>query len=113
MKNRSHGDWQGSSIFELYKENGLKIFTETPKNGESLTEFNERIDSVIKKLVDENKGNRIILVTTQEIIQSALANVLALAPENQHKILIKTGTITQISYFEDWASVIYSGYTPI
>ena len=54
-----------------------------------------------------------IVVTTPEVIQSALAKTLKLSPQNQHKILVKTGSLTQISYFDGWSSVIYSDYTPL
>ena len=75
---------------------------------------NKRVSKVIDKLVEENKGNRIIVVTTTDVIQSAIAKTLNLDPVSQFKNLIKTGTLTQISYFEDdWSSIIYSDYMPI
>lgn len=112
LKNRNHGVWQGMLYSDLFEEEGKNILTETPENGESLLDFNKRVADVINKLVAENKGNRIIVVTTPEVIQSALAFALDTAPENQYKMLIKTGSLTQISYFEGWASIIYSDYTP-
>ncbi|MCQ2743171.1 MAG: phosphoglycerate mutase family protein [bacterium] len=110
---RNYGEWQGLLHSDVIKENGLEILSKTPKDGESLLVFNKRVVKTIKKLITENKGNRIIIVATPEIIQSALANTLGLTPENQHKILIKTGSLTQISYFENWSSVIYSDYCPL
>ncbi len=95
---------------ELFKEYGSKALIDTPENGESLKDFNKRVSKVIDKLIKENKGNRIIVVTTPEVIQAALAKTLELTPENQHKLLIKTGSLTQISYFEGWSSVIYSNF---
>ena len=110
---RNHGVWHGSFYADLFKERGRTILTETPENGESLADFNKRVSKIIDDLIKENKGNRIIIVTTPEIIQSALAKTLELAPENQHKIFVKTGSLTQISYFEGWSSVIYSNYLPL
>ena len=110
---RNHGNWQGSSIAELYKEFGVSVLSKTPENGETLVDFNKRVSQKINTLVKENKGSRIIIVTTPEVIQSALANTLKLSSTNQHKILIKTGSLTQISYFDGWSSVIYSDYTPL
>ena len=91
----------------------MSVFSQTPANGESLEDFNKRITDTIDGLIKENKGNRIIVVTTPEIVQAALAQALELNPENQYKILIKTGSLTQISYFEGWSSVIYSDYSPL
>ena len=72
------------------------------------------MSDVIDKLVEENRGNRIIVVTSPDVIQAAIAKTLDLAPVNQFKNLIKTGTLTQISYFEDnWSSIIYSDYMPV
>jgi broad specificity phosphatase PhoE len=113
LTSRDHGDWQGSSLAEIFKEYGAGALAQTPQNGESLVDFNKRVSKTINKLIKENKGHRIIIVTTPGVVQSAIANVLSLRPENQHKMLIKTGSLTQISYFEGWSSVIYSDYTPL
>lgn len=113
LTQRNHGIWHGCFYADLFKEQGGSVLTQTPQNGESLQAFNKRVLKVIKKLVKENKGNRIIVVTTPEVVQAALALALNLIPENQHKMLIKTGSLTQISYFEGWESVIYSDYVPL
>ena len=110
---RDYGKWEGMLYNDIYNDNAPEILAQTPEGGESVKDFNKRVFNTIKKLIKENKGNRIIIVTTPEIIQSALAKTLNLNPENQYKILIKTGTLTQISYFEGWSSVIYSGYQPL
>lgn len=113
LEQRNHGSWQGTSYVELMNDKGPALLAATPDNGEALADFNKRISEVIEKLVVENKGHRIIIVTTPEVVQSALSNALGLTPENQYKILIKTGSLTQISYFSGWSSVIYSNYTPL
>lgn len=110
---RNYGDWCGSLYSDILSANGPEVLSQTPNNGESLEVFNQRVIKTISDLVSENKGNRIILVATSEIIQSALADTLNLLPKNQHKILIKSGSLTQISYFENWSSVIYSDYSPL
>lgn len=84
-----------------------------PDCGENITEFNKRISKIIKKVVEENVGNRIIIVTHPEVIQSAIGKAIMLPPQHQSKIYIKTGSASQISYFESWASLVYSGYVPL
>ena len=113
LNSRNHGVWQGTTIADLFQEFGPTALTQTPENGESLADFNNRISKTIDKLVKENKGHRIIIVTTPGIVQAAIAKTLNLTPENQHKMLIKTGSLTQISYFDGWSSVIYSDYSPL
>ena len=110
---RNDGDWSGRSYEDLFDQYGPEVILQEPQNGESIATFNKRVSDVIDKLVEENRGNRIIVVTTPDVIQSAIAKTLELTPVNQFKNLIKTGTLTQISYFEgDWSSVIYSDHMP-
>ncbi len=114
LKSRKHGEWSGQSYAEIYNQYGPHAITKTPKDGESLKEFNKRVWKMLYELIQENRGNRIIVVTTPDVVQSAVAQTLELEGSNQFKVLIKTGSLTQISYFEDnWSSVIYSGYVPI
>lgn len=113
LTQRNHGVWHGTFFADLFKEKGKNILSETPENGESLDDFNKRVAKTINMLIKENKGNRIIIVTTPEVVQSALAHTLGISAKNQYKNLIKTGSLTQISYFEGWSSVIYSDYKPL
>ena len=108
------GEWSGQSFNDIYDQYGKEAITKVPKDGEGLEEFNKRVAKVIDTLVEENRGNRIIVVTTPDVVQAAIALTLNLTPENQFKTLIKTGSLTQISYFvDDWSSIIYSDYMPL
>lgn len=113
------GDWNGLSLDSIFikhpelKEEPFNVIQFTPNGGEFLKDFNQRVNDVISKIVEEQIGNRIIIVTYPEVIQAAVANALNIEEGNQAKIIIKTGSLTQISYFTNWASVIYSGYIPL
>ncbi len=80
---------------------------------ELLVDFNKRVHDEVMKLVEENKNSRLIVVTYPMIVQSIVAQVLNAPPEDQFKILVKTGSLTQISFFDDWASLIYSDLKPL
>ena len=111
---RKMGEWSGQAFNDIYKQYGAEAITMTPKGGEEISEFNTRVQKVINNLIEENHGNRIIVVTTPDVVQAAIALTLNLTPENQFKNLVKTGSLTQISYFVDnWSSVIYSDYMPL
>ena len=111
---RKHGEWCGQSYSDIFEKYGTEAITKTPKGGESLKSFNKRVADTIYKLIEENRGNRIIIVTTPDVVQSAIAQTLELTGENQFKVLVKTGSLTQISYFEgEWSSIIYSDYKPL
>lgn len=79
----------------------------------NLIDFNKKVSKIIKKIVDENTGSRIIIVTYPEVIQAAISSAIKLPAKNQSNIYIRTGSASQISYFEDWASLMYSGYIPL
>lgn len=114
LSSRKYGEWSGQSIADLYEKYGDEFLTKDPENGESLKDFNKRVKDMLKKLINENHGNRIIVVTTPDVVSSAIAQTLELKPKSQFKLLIKTGSLTQISYFEaDWSSIIYSDYMPL
>ena len=114
LPSRRYGVWNGLSFQEICKQDDTGLLAKTPKGGESIKKFNKRVSDTINSLVDENRGNRIILVTTPDVIQAAIALTLELTPENQLRNLIKTGSLTQISYFENnWSSIIYSDFIPL
>lgn len=120
MTSRDWGDWSGLTLDKIVEKYSLKydddtpsIKALTPENGEGIVEFNKRVDDLMNSIVEKNIGNRVIVITGPHVIQSVVANTLNVPPENQSRILIKTGSLTQISYFENWSSLIYSGLVPL
>ena len=87
LTQRSHGIWHGTFYNDLFKEFGPSVLAQTPEKGEALADFNKRVNKIIDQLIKANKGTRIIIVTTPEVVQSAIAKVLGIKPENQHKTL--------------------------
>jgi broad specificity phosphatase PhoE len=84
-----------------------------PDDGETVVEFDKRISKILGKVVKENIGNRIIIVTHPNVIQAAISKAIHLPTQHQAKVYIKTGSATQISFFDNWASLVYSGYIPL
>ena len=83
------------------------------ENCECVSEFVNRVGKSIDKIVEKNIGNRIIIVTYPEVIQAEIVYALELPPERMFRFFINTGSATQISYYENWASLKYSGYVPL
>ena len=81
--------------------------------GESTVKYISRIKKVIDDLVEKNTGNRIIIVTHPDVIQAAICGALGISADKMLKIYIRTGSVTQISYFENWASLVYCGHVPL
>lgn len=120
LKTRACGKWNGltyTQILEKYPDGFAKILSEPDKTtvagAESSVEFIARIKEVIDRLVSQNIGNRIIIVTHPEVIQAAICAALDIPADKLPKIFIRTGSATQISYFEEWASLVYSDYVPL
>ena len=117
---RKVGKWNNmtySDIIENYPDDFMNMINNpdaVPCEGaESSTDFINRIGNSINLLVKQNIGNRIIIVTHPEIIQAAICSALGIDADKLQKIYIRTGSVTQISYFEDWASLVYSDHVPI
>ena len=117
---RNYGDWEGLTLEQVKKrypefENrtGVSMFLETPENGEDLDSFNKRVKEAVSNIVEENIGKRILVVTHPAIIRSAVCSALKIPTEVQYNIYIKTGSATQLSYFEDGTCLKYSNYVPI
>lgn len=120
LEPRRYGVWSGLTFEQIEKKYPQMLeqlhanpCSYCPDKGETILEFNKRISKIIKKIVDENVGNRIIIVTHPDVIQASIGKAIQLPPQHQAKVYIKTGSASQISYFESWASLVYSGYIPL
>lgn len=119
LKQRSFGDWNGqtfSQVLKKYPDGFADILAnpaEAPDNVENSVDFIKRVKSVIDGVVEQNIGNRIIIVTHPDIIQAAICAALDISADKLPKIFIRTGSATQISYFENWASLVYSDHVPL
>ena len=104
-------------ILEKYPDGIQDLLLHPNKNADSVVEasdeFVARIKAVIDRLVEENVGNRIIIVTYPEVIQAAICGALEIPADKLSKIFIRTGSATQITYFEKWSSLVYSDHVPL
>ena len=120
LTSRRCGEWNGltySQILEKYPQGISEILSNLESNnnlsGESTVEFIARIKKVIDELVEKNDGNRIIIVTHPDVIQAAICAALDISADKMLKIYIRTGSVTQISYFENWSSLVYCDHVPL
>ena len=85
----------------------------TPDDAESISSFINRIKFTINDIIEKNIGSRIIIVTHRDVIKAAICAALNMPDSSFNRIYIKSGSATQISYFERWSSLVYCDYTPI
>ena len=120
LTSRRLGQWNGMTvgqILEKYPDGIQDLLLHPNKKADSVVEASEefvtRIKAVIDRLVEENVGNRIIIVTYPEVIQAAICGALEIPADKLSKIFIRTGSATQITYFETWSSLVYSDHVPL
>jgi broad specificity phosphatase PhoE len=120
LHSRKSGLWSGLTFEQIEEKypNMLEEFHKNPcsywpEGGETTIELNKRVKKVISNLIKKNIGKRIIVVTHGDVIQSAISNALQIPPKHQAKIYIPCASASQISYYAQWASLVYSGYLPL
>lgn len=120
LKNQEFGVWKGHTydeIEERYPEqlNRYHDLTSSyaPEGGETLLEFDARVEETINNIVEENLNGRIIIVTHSNFIRAAIRNAIEIPIENQNRVFIATGSATQIKYYQGWNILRYSGHNPL
>lgn len=85
----------------------------TPDDAESISDFVARVKTSINEIIEKNRGSRIIIVTHKDVIKAAICSALNIPDSSLHRIYIKSGSATQISYFERWSSLVYCDFRPM
>lgn len=117
---KNEGFWSGLS-FEEIEEKYLTYlqkyhnFTATFKDTgcESILEYNERSQKLIKQILDANIDKRVILICDATFIRSMIAYALNIPADKQSRIYIPTASATQINFYKEFSTLMYSGYLPL
>lgn len=96
-------------MLDLYHSNPYEYW---PEGGEPTLELKERVNNIISDIVAENEYKTVLIVTHEGVIQSVVASILGVPPENQGKIVIPTGSATQINFYKNWATLKYCAHVP-
>lgn len=115
---RKPGIWGGLTFSQIEKKHPEMLeeyhknpSTFWPEGGETTLSVNKRVKKAIDKIIEDNLYKRIVIVTHGGVIQSAISSALEISPERQGRIYIPTGSATQINYYSDWQSLVFSAYT--
>lgn len=117
---RKCGSFNGltfEQIYEKYPDDMERLLnspeTAVPDDAESISAFITRVGATLNRIIEENIGNRIVIVTHKDVIKAAICLALNIPYSSLSKIYIKSGSASQISYFEKWSSLVYCDYTPM
>jgi broad specificity phosphatase PhoE len=113
------GEWDGRAYIdikmehpELYKAWSADPIANRPPGGESIADVFERAQTILAKVLQENSGRKIALVTHAGIIRSFLVHALGMPIVNFWRVNVPTGTITQIDFSPSFATVQFMAYRP-
>lgn len=97
-------------MLEQYHKNPSTFW---PVGGETTLSLNNRVEDAIDKIIKENQYKRILIVTHGGVIQSVISSALGVTPDLQGRIYIPTGSATQVNYYSEWQSLVFSAYLPV
>ena len=97
-------------MFEQYHKNPCDFLQE---GGETTINVNNRVKETLDLVVKDNFQKRVIIIAPSGVIQSAISLAIGIPPKYQARIYIPTGSATQINYYKEWSSLVYSAYIPV
>ncbi|MFH0702578.1 MAG: histidine phosphatase family protein [bacterium] len=98
---------------EMLEQYRKKTCDFCPEGGESTDNLNKRVKNIINLIIKKNIQKRIIIITHPGIIRSAISLTIGVPNEYQERIYIPTGSATQINYYSEWSSLVYSAYVSL
>ena len=112
FREMAFGDWEGLSRDELTArfpaEAGLWASTPhvlTPPGGEALTAVDSRVRAAVAALVEQHRGETVILVSHAIVTRLIVLAALGLGPDRLWSVDASPAGITEVEYQDDWATV--------
>ncbi len=103
FKEINFGDWDGETLESLYQTNAAQIeqywknpWAITPPNGETMHEFESRVDTSWQSILSEYQGQTVLIVTHGGVMRHLMARTLGVSGV--------AGFYTQLAL--DYASVV-------
>ncbi|WP_237157928.1 histidine phosphatase family protein [Shewanella psychrophila] len=83
LKEINFGDWDGETLESLYQHSSQMIesywknpWAVTPPNGESMLEFEFRVDALWQSILQQYSGQTLLLITHAGVMRHLMANAL-------------------------------------
>jgi broad specificity phosphatase PhoE len=106
------GTWEGLTRDEVAarfpSEIGAWASTphlQTPPQGEPLTAVDTRVQGALTALVEQHRGETVILVAHAIVLRLIVLAALGLGPDRLWSVDASPAGITEIEYQESWATV--------
>ena len=120
FKEVSFGLWEGKTADELLRAEPENIkrywndpIQETPPQGENLLSFEKRILSAWKKILNDHKGNHILLISHAGVMRIILCHILGMPLTELFKLDIGLAKASRIQVEhaegETWPRLIFHG----
>ncbi len=117
LKEIDYGLWDGlppneilKSDAELLHQWSLSPTTITPPDGEDYHLFQGRILAAFKNLIEENQGQRILLISHAGVIRIILMHILGMPNEKLFSLPVAYGSLSKLQIHHDetgqWACLV-------
>ncbi|MGH1370771.1 MAG: histidine phosphatase family protein [Cellvibrionaceae bacterium] len=115
----SFGDWDGLTTEQVENQDADKISAywldrenNTPPNGEPLIDFHQRTGEALQRLLENEQGRHILLVTHGGVLRSLIAHCLKMPLKSLAHIEVPYACRTQIRVFHspnhpDWMQLMH------
>lgn len=108
------GDWEGKTADEIEQvEPGVleRFYSDpdkyTPIKGEKFKAFSERISFAWRKLTEQNRGFRVLVITHAGMIRMVFSQVLGISIENSFRIQVGHASLTRFQHINTDSSGYY------
>jgi probable phosphoglycerate mutase len=105
------GDWTGASLRRLMRKREWRTIQRAPSTvrfpgGESFPEMQHRMVTTLDRLRDAHRGRTIVCVSHADPIKAALAHALGTHLDLFQRIVISTGAISVVTWFDGGPPVV-------
>lgn len=101
----SFGDWEGKTAKQINHDDLMSFYQDpinnTAKNGENFSDFQSRINQVMKNLIKQYNGQHVLVITHAGVIRSLFSLFLKLPASNIFNIQVDHGSLTRFQCVHD------------
>lgn len=104
LREMHFGDWEGRAFAEIWQQDDrLRLWgndpeKHTPPGGESLADFAERVDAVLRRLVHTYPNERLLIITHGGVIRLLLAHARGIPRGQLRDIAVPYAYVARLSW---------------